>query len=83
MRVRKIQGLYENHHDYYFEVKKLPYIQKDEIFRKKSIENVINNHKKYIKNWMANVGRLVFSYPYSYTYQKLTTYFNIVPNIFL
>ena len=32
---------------------------------------------------MANIGRLLFSYPFSYTQQKLSTYYFLIPNMFI
>jgi hypothetical protein len=32
---------------------------------------------------LANIGRLLFSYPFSYTPQKLSTFVYLVPNMFL
>jgi hypothetical protein len=34
-------------------------------------------------NWTANIGRLFFSYPFSHTPQKISTYFYLLPNMFI
>lgn len=77
---------YEKHHqDYFKELNdmKLSSIQKDDALKKKAIENIIDHPGKYIMNLMANIGRLLFNYPQSYTPQKMSSYFNIIPNMFL
>ncbi|MEM3000923.1 MAG: hypothetical protein QXP41_01850 [Candidatus Nitrosocaldus sp.] len=61
----------------------LPPIQRDDELRKEAIKNIVNYPFKFLKNWLANIGRLLFHYPYSYTPQKLSTYFYILPNMFL
>jgi hypothetical protein len=45
--------------------------------------NIIHHPLGYLRNWIANVGRLLFSYPFSYTPQKISTYFYLLPNMFL
>lgn len=58
-------------------------IQLDDELKKQAIKNIMNYPYKFLKNWLANVGRLLFHYPYSYTPQKLSTYYYFIPNIFL
>ena len=55
----------------------------DAAFKNLAIKNIIHNPKKYFINWLANIGRLIFSYPYSYTQQKITTFYYLVPNAIL
>lgn len=74
---------FEKHRDIFNRVGKLSSIQKDEEFKKIAVQNIINNPLKYLKNWLANIGRLLFNYPYSYSEQKLSTYFFMIPNMFL
>lgn len=62
---------------------KLNNIQKDEAFNSAAIRNIKNNPQKFFSNWLANVGRLLFSYPYSDTPQTIKSYFTIVPNLFI
>jgi hypothetical protein len=73
----------EKHRDFFNKLTKLNAIQKDDELKKQAIQNIINHPLKYFKNWMANVGRLLFNYPYSYSPQNLRTYFYIIPNMFL
>ena len=39
--------------------------------------------KAYLRNWVANTGRLLFSYPYARTPQKISTYYWMAPNMFI
>jgi hypothetical protein len=82
-RVFEDPQLYEKHGEFYNKISGLSRIQMDEAFNKQGLENILRNPIKYIKNWMANIGRLFFSYPFSYTNQKLSTYFYIIPNMFI
>jgi 4-amino-4-deoxy-L-arabinose transferase-like glycosyltransferase len=76
-------GLAENHGAFLDEIAGLDSLQKDAAYRQAAIENIRANPKKFVINWMANMGRLLFNYPYSYTPQKLTTYFYLLPNMFI
>ena len=58
-------------------------MQRDGELRKEAVRNITSHPAKYIKNWSANIGRMLFAFPYSYTPQKLTTYFYMLPNMFL
>ncbi|MGA3086706.1 MAG: glycosyltransferase family 39 protein [Thermodesulfobacteriota bacterium] len=60
-----------------------PPIQQDEVFKKQAIRNILDHPMKIFMNWLANIGRLLFNYPYSYTSQKLSTYIYMIPNMFL
>ena len=77
------EELVKNHIQFYKELMQLSDAQRDKKLKRKAIENIIHYPKAYIKNVIANVGRLLFNYPYSYTPQKLNTYFYIIPNMFL
>lgn len=72
-----------NHRAFYREISKHSGILRDEAFKRKAIQNIVDNPIKYFKNWLANIGRLLFNYPYSYESQKLSTYFYFLPNMFL
>lgn len=83
----RTKNLYEseNHIDLFneFDKRKLTNIQIDDELKKQAIHNIVNNPAKYFKNWMANIGRLLFNYPFSYDHQKLSTYFYFISNMFL
>ena len=74
---------FEKHLKFFNKLETLSSIQKDDELKKQAINNIIHNPGKYFKNWMANVGRLFFSYPYSYVSQELSTYLYMIPNMFL
>lgn len=73
----------KGHKDFYEQIRNLNQVEMDVELRKKAIKNIIDNPKNYIKNWFANVGRLLFNYPYSYDPQKLSTYYYLLPNMFI
>lgn len=75
--------IYENHGAFVQSVVPLSYLERDAMFKAKAIENMKKHPVKYAKNTFANVLRLFFNYPYSYTPQKLSSYVYIIPNIFL
>lgn len=74
---------FASHKKFFNYLVKLPRVQQDEELKKRAIANIKSNPGKFVKNWAANIGRLVFSYPYSYTQQKLSTFFYIIPNMFI
>lgn len=58
-------------------------LQKDEAYKTAAINNIKNHPAKYLSNWIANVGRLLFSYPYSNKTQGISTYWTLIPNMFV
>ncbi len=72
-----------NHAEFMETTITLPPLERDEAFRKQAIENIKAHPKKYAMNLLANVGRLLFSYPYSDGKQTIGTYFTIIPNMFV
>lgn len=76
-------SLTTNHKVFFEEVLGLPSIQRDDAFKRQAIRNISENPKKFVFNWVANVGRLLFNYPYSYTPQKLSTFAYLIPNLFI
>ena len=82
-QVQKYPGRIKNHGQFIDSIKNLQPFQYERIMLSKSIENIKNHPLKFIFNWSANIGRLFFNYPYSYTIQKMDTYFYIIPNMFL
>ena len=73
----------KTHKPVFESLKGLSYCEQDKRLKQIAVENIKNHPKKYLKNWCANVGRLFFNYPYSYTPQKISTYFYILPNMLL
>ncbi len=71
------------HREFFAEIAELSEVERDEALKKQALHNIIHYPARYLKNWIANLGRLLFSYPFSYTPQKMSTYFYLLPNIFL
>ncbi|MBI5675291.1 MAG: hypothetical protein HZC48_05615 [Nitrospirae bacterium] len=74
---------FEKHQEFFNKLKVLPNIQRDDELKKQAVKNIMQYPAKYLKNVSANVGRMLFNYPYSYRPQKMSTYFYIIPNMFL
>lgn len=55
-------------------------VAKDEAYRRQAMMNIRSHPKKFVTNVLANVSRMWFSFPYSYTPQKLRTLFYVLPN---
>jgi hypothetical protein len=55
-------------------------IKREKMFKKIAIENIKSNPLKYLDNCISNVGRLLFSFPYSYTIQSNRTLFRLPLN---
>jgi len=72
-----------HHQKVYEELAGLSDIEKDDALKKLALKNIAAHPVKYIRNWMANIGRLWFNYPYSYMAQSLSSYFYILPNMFI
>jgi len=75
--------LARNHQSFFDRISKLPAVEKDEALKGQAVNNILQHPRKFVINWMANLGRLFFNYPYSYTPQKISTYAYFLPNIFL
>ncbi|WP_149277690.1 hypothetical protein [Pareuzebyella sediminis] len=80
-----ISALAENHLPFIEKVESSAYsaAQKDQMYRQKAFEYMKMYPVKYLKNTGISALRLFFEYPISYKTQKLTTYFYLLPNIFL
>ena len=58
-------------------------VESDELFKRQAFLNVRRYPLKYCFNWVANVGRMWYAYPFSYKYQRPHTLFYTVPSSFL
>ena len=58
-------------------------LEADSLFKAMAIRNIKAYPAKYIKNWFANIGRLLFGFPASYYFQSPTTLVRIYINSFL
>jgi hypothetical protein len=58
-------------------------VERDAALRRQAIDNIQAHPAKYARNVLANITRMWYSFPYSYTPQKLTTLFYVLPNSLL
>jgi len=72
-----------NHKVFMDSISTLNSLQQDDAYKAEAIENIKSHPKKYLSNWIANVGRLLFSYPHSNKEQTINSYFTIIPNMFV
>lgn len=80
---RNLRALSENHRDVYLKLEPLTHIERDSAFKSIAIKNMKAHPSKYLKNTVANVGRLLFHYPFSYREQNLNAYGYMIPNMFI
>jgi hypothetical protein len=76
-------SLSPNHKAFMDSISILPPVQKDEAYKNAALNNIKNHPTKYFSNWIANIGRLLFSYPYSNKQQSINTYFTFLPDMFI
>lgn len=76
-------SLNPNHSKFLDSISGLNSLGKDEAYKIQALKNIKSHPKKYLWNWIGNIGRLLFSYPNSYTPQSLDTFFTILPNFFV
>lgn len=55
----------------------------DDAFKEIALNNIKTHPIKYIKNWFANIGRLLFGFPASYYFQTPTSLVRVFVNSFL
>jgi 4-amino-4-deoxy-L-arabinose transferase-like glycosyltransferase len=66
-----------NHENELNEIFKYKGPEKDDAYTKVAIKNIKEHPLKFGRNWISNIGRILFNYPYSYTLQKNTTLFRL------
>ena len=72
-----------NHATFMDSIDKLEPLERDDAFRKAAVKNIKRHPQKYIENMVANIGRLLFQYPYSNKKQDVDTLFYIFPSMFV
>ena len=72
-----------NHKLFIDSLVKLYPIEQDEAFKKQAILNIKQHPAKYAQNWIANIGRLMFSYPNTGKSQSISTFYTLLPNMFV
>ena len=70
----------KNHEEIVNHASKLDVLQMDEFLKTTALENIRAKPFKYIKNIIANMGRMIFGYPYSYSFQTMGGLFRILIN---
>ena len=71
------------HRPFFDSIAERPPLERDTALGRQAIVNIKTHPAKFLQNLVANIARMCFSFPYSYTPQKLTTLFYILPNSFL
>lgn len=77
------QRLEANHLEEMTLINKYVGVERDDLLKQKALNNITNHPFKYFQNWVANIGRLLFNYPYSYRKYGMGMYLNMIPNLFL
>jgi hypothetical protein len=73
-----------NHAEFWSKIERMDDLEeKKAVIKAETLKNIKEHPGKFFTNWLANVGRMLFSYPYSYQYQSIRTYFVIAPNMFI
>ena len=75
--------LKKNHMEFFGRIAMLSNIERDDALKAKALENIARHPGKFLRNWVANVGRLLFNYPYSYRTQKIETYSRMIPGMLI
>lgn len=78
-----IPELMKHHGAFFEELEPLQPLEWETRLKAKALENIRRHPVKFIKNWICNVGRMLFNYPYSYTPQRMGTLFNIFAVMFI
>lgn len=55
-------------------------VEQDDAYKEEAIANIKAHPVKYLKNWIANIGRLLFDFPNSYVYQNTNQLYKLPPN---
>ncbi len=62
-----------NHQRDYDEIYRFTGVARDDAFKRIAIRNIRSHPGKYLANCVANVGRLFFGFPATWTYQRVRT----------
>jgi 4-amino-4-deoxy-L-arabinose transferase-like glycosyltransferase len=76
-RINDIPGsndsIKSHHQENYKEINKYKGVEKDDAYKRIAIYNIKSHPVKYLENCFSNIGRILFNYPYSYSFQKAGT----------
>lgn len=62
--------LRKNHKKEIDAILKYPELKQDELFKQAAIRNIMQHPFKFVQNYYYNWGRMLFNFPYSYSYQE-------------
>jgi hypothetical protein len=72
------------HHGAFFErLDSASAVERDEALRREAWRNIANHPAAYLRNVVANAGRLLFNYPFSHGSQNLSKLLHIVPGAYV
>ena len=75
--------LKQNHQHDLDLIKSFTGVEKDDAFKRMAIENIKTYPGAFLKNWLANTGRLLFNFPYSYRKPGPGLLFNGLPHLLM
>ncbi len=75
--------LERNHGSFFRSLANLSEVERDEALKRKAIENIKSHPGKFLKNWFANLGRLLLGYPFPRRHQNLGTFLYMLPGVFV
>ncbi len=64
--VETIPSLRTNHYRFYQSAVGLSAVERDDLFKREAIHNIITHPLKFLSNCSANASRLIFDFPYDY-----------------
>ncbi len=80
---RESPGLSDAQRDFLEHVSSLNPVERDEAYQREFTARLVANPQVYLWNWVSNVARLLFNYPYSQRQQSLFTYGYLAPNMLI
>ena len=79
--VHEQETLNANHRQEYDEIHAFTGVERDDKFKAIALQHAIEHPGKIFRNWLANISRMLFNYPVSYTPFKTSTIGNMAANI--
>ena len=74
-------AVHERHGPFIDSIRDYPDDVKDKLFRERALAYIRAHPAKFLHNWLMNVSRMLFNYPYSFTPQKPGTFLYLLPNM--
>ena len=68
------------HRPFFERIKALDEVEADALYKRRALENIREHPASYLRNWVLNLGRMVFNYPYSYKPLTLRPLVYVIPN---